>query len=393
MAESQPPKLPKAGTLAGNLGEPIKLKELQLNGVAAEAAKSGQELKVLTRFWTTSDDRVFHTIVEGLAGHLHHIANQAGYPIDLKKHGHVLLVIHPDNTGELWLDTAAVSLNIMIKRPVEAGSPIFEGDIADVRAMSFPLVEINEEDRVICVFREGWRFGLFFDFNPDQDLSIEDMERDLGTLHRTMKYRDLYEAISNQDVFDSLIAAGWFPFVEIMGKEFRNLASSCEAGFDLADQEKQIIEAFDENRIEQMFTRWIAKPHFAGKEKLLRSALRNYAESDSVAVLKIVLTEIEGILREAYRAKKGNSAKLEKLLEFAIESAENKSGSPNTLLLPTAFARYLKQNTFAYFDPNAGDATSGSRHAIGHGAAKTEAYTQVRALQSLLTLDQLAFYT
>jgi hypothetical protein len=389
MNESQLPKLPRAG----NLGEPIKLRELQLNGVSAEAVRTGRPMKMWTRFWTTSDDRMFHTIVEGLAGHLHHRANQAGHPVDLKKHGYVLLVIHPDNTGELWLDNAAVSLNVMVKRPVVAGSPVFESDIADVIAMSFPLVEINKEDRVVCIFREGWRFGLFFDFNPEENLSVENMERDLGTLLRTIKYRDLYEVISNQNVFDSLISAGWFPFVEIVGEEFYNLANSCKAGFDLVDQEKKIIEAFDESRIEQMFTRWLARPHFAGKEKLLRSALRNYAEGDSVAVLKIVLTEIEGILREAYRAKKGNSAKLGKLLEFAIASAESKSGSPDTLLLPTAFARYLKLNTFADFDPNTGDAKSGSRHAIGHGAAVAETYTQVRALQSLLTLDQLAFYT
>jgi hypothetical protein len=34
-----------------------------------------------------------------------------------------------------------------------------------------------------------------------------------------------------------------------------------------------------------------------------------------------------------------------------------------------------------------------ARHAVGHGAALAESYTLVRALQALLTLDQLAFYT
>ena len=49
--------------------------------------------------------------------------------------------------------------------------------------------------------------------------------------------------------------------------------------------------------------------------------------------------------------------------------------------------------TFANYDPDnhAGDA--GSRHAVGHGAANSESYTMIKALQVILTLDQLAFYT
>jgi hypothetical protein len=36
---------------------------------------------------------------------------------------------------------------------------------------------------------------------------------------------------------------------------------------------------------------------------------------------------------------------------------------------------------------------AGSRHAVGHGAAAADSYTDARALQALLTIDQLAFYT
>ncbi|MDP1948909.1 MAG: hypothetical protein Q8L77_15565 [Nitrospirota bacterium] len=37
--------------------------------------------------------------------------------------------------------------------------------------------------------------------------------------------------------------------------------------------------------------------------------------------------------------------------------------------------------------------TAGSRRAVGHGAAPRESYTMPRALQAILTLDQLDFYT
>jgi hypothetical protein len=384
---------PGPGMLAGNLGEPIKLTELQLNGVAGETGRGGQTIKVFTRLSLTSDDRLFHRVVEGLTGHIEDRVRAVEKNVNLTRSSYVLLVIHPDNTGELWLDTAAVSLNIMAKRPVVVGAAIFEADVADVVAMSFPLVAIGKEDRVVCVFREGWRFALFFDFNPGGELSIDRMERDLGTLYRRLKYRDLYDAIADESVFGRLTEAGWFPFVEILGREFRGLVSHCEAGFDLEEAETNLLAAFDTQRVETMFARWMAKTHFAGKERLLRSALNNFVSGDAVAALKIILTEIEGILSDAYRQIHGNSAKLETLLKFAVKSAENKAGQPDTLLLSAAFAHYLKSHTFAKFDPLTRTGKASSRHAVGHGQADADSYTQVRALQALLTLDQIAFYT
>ncbi|MDA9407016.1 hypothetical protein XH80_09895 [Bradyrhizobium sp. CCBAU 45384] len=395
MIESPPeqdqPRPP--GIMARNIADPIKLSGLQLHGVSAETARGGDTIKVYTRLSLTSDDKFFHRVAEGLSNHIEHIARQSGGAVNLKRADVVLLVVHPDDTGDLWLDTAAVALQIMTKRDMVAGAVVFEQDIADVIGMGFPLVPIGKEDRVVCMFREGWRFGLFFDFNPDADFSVEEMQRDLGTLHRRLKYRDLYDAIADQAVFSRLIAAGWFPFVEILGPEFGELLKFSEAGFELDEVEAKILAKFDSERIERMFSRWMAKAHFAGKERLLRSALKSFAEGDAVPVLKIALTEIEGILGDAYRKVYGKGARIKKLLEFAVASAEAKAGHPDTLLFPAAFAHYLRSHTFADFDPAARTGNASSRHAVGHGAAAPETYTMVRALQALLTLDQLAFYT
>ncbi|MDP3257875.1 MAG: hypothetical protein Q8S58_07355 [Bosea sp. (in: a-proteobacteria)] len=203
----------------------------------------------------------------------------------------------------------------------------------------------------------------------------------------------MYDAIADEYVFGRLIEAGWFPFVEILGREFRGLVTQCEAGFDLEEAEEKLLAAFDTQRVEAMFARWMAKPHFAGKERLLRSALNNFAAGDAIAVLKIVLTEIEGILRDAYMKNHGKSVKLDKLLQFAVDSAAQKAGQPDTLLFPEVFAVYLKSHAFANFDPLSRSGKASSRHAVGHGHADADSYTQIRALQALLTLDQLAFYT
>jgi hypothetical protein len=381
------------GTLAGNLGEPVKLAGLQLNGITAEAARRGETLKVWTRLSLTSDDHLFHRTAESFTDHIEQMARQAGFSVDLKRSDVILLVVHPDDTGDLWLDTAAVALQIMAKRDVMPGTALFENDIVDVTGMGFPLVPIGKHDRVVCIFREGWRFGLFFDFNPRHDFSVPDMQRDLGTLYRRLKYRDLYDAIADQAVFSRLVAAGWFPFVEILGREFQSLVDTSAAGFELDEVEAKILAVFDAQRIERMFTRWMGRPHFAGKEPVLRPAQKAFMAGEAVSVLKIALTEIEGILWDAYRKVHGRGAKITTLLEFAVASAEAKAGQPNTLLFPAAFADYLKSYTFANFDPAASPGSAGSRHAVGHGAAAAETYTMTRALQALLTLDQLAFYT
>ncbi|OZB53851.1 hypothetical protein H7691_04325 [Stenotrophomonas sp. CW117] len=154
------------------------------------------------------------------------------------------------------------------------------------------------------------------------------------------------------------------------------------------------MAAFDADRLGHLLKRWAAKPHFAAREALLREAVEAFTGQKPISVIKIILTEIEGILNDAHKATHdGQGAKIRDLLAFAQASAEQRTGGPDTLFLPAAFGRYLAAHTFANFDPMAGTGMAGSRHAVGHGAAAQDSYTMTRALQVILTLDQLAFYT
>lgn len=385
---------PVVGTVR-NMGEPLRFKDVEpLTGFSAEAAKGGDTLKVWTKLALTSDQSLFHRLVESVAGVVSYMAQRAGVAVNLHRADTVLLVLKPDNTAELWVDTAAVSLRCAVKREIKAGTAVFESDIADVTGMSFPCVEFGEKDKVLCIFREGWRFGFAFDMNPDGKLDLDGFITTLGTLHRELRYGHLYQAIADKALFERLVGSGWFPFVEIITGEFKELLQHGEAGFDLADIEPTIIAKFDEGRLQHMLKRWLAKPHFAAKSDLLKEAIDAFASSRPGTVIKILLTEIEGILNDAYRAAHGGQgAKLNELLAFAEASAAQRAGGSNTLFFPVAFGRYLAQNTFANFDPVASTGTAASRHAVGHGAAAQNSYTMSRALQAILTLDQLAFYT
>jgi hypothetical protein len=106
-AEAAPQRLP--GMVVGNLGDPIKLAGLKLNGVVAETALTGSVVKVWTRLALTSDEPLFYRVVENIASVIAHHGQVAGTPINLNRSNSVLLVIRPDNSADIWVDTAAAA--------------------------------------------------------------------------------------------------------------------------------------------------------------------------------------------------------------------------------------------------------------------------------------------
>jgi hypothetical protein len=235
-AAAAPP--PMVGTVR-NIGEPLRFANVEpLAGFSAGPAQGGQQVEVCFRLALTSDEPFFHRLVENFSGVIDYMAEKAGTAVNLRRANTVLLIFKPDNIAELWVDAAAIALQCTVKRALAANSVVFEDDIADVTGMSFPCVTIGEKDKVLCLFREGWSFGLAFDFNPGGQLDLERFQATLGTLHRRLCYRHLYAAVADASIFDKLMAVGWFPFVEIITTGFRDLTQYAKAGFDIAEIEK-----------------------------------------------------------------------------------------------------------------------------------------------------------
>ena len=82
---------------------------------------------------------------------------------------------------------------------------------------------------------------------------------------------------------------------------------------------------------------------------------------------------------------------MQKLIDRLIEVGERGVEDDRSLLLPQYFSSYLVENIFKEFDPTTGEVDL-SRHTALHGVALGEDYKPERALQALLTLDQIYFY-
>lgn len=377
-----------------NSSDHIALEQVEICGVASKYVEAGEMLPVWTKNVLTSDDQQFHEIMEQLNLSIIKMTEDAGSKASIRNASTVLLVIKPDQTAKLWIDTLNVTLRARLKSPVRAGEQIYDKQVADVLSLQFLDVDLAPEDGVVFMFREGWRFALFFDFNPEKKLNVPEFYATLGALYRHLKYRETYDAVTNSDTLKQLFLQGWFPFVELSTSEFMSLVYPLEAGKTLGNAETTLIESFDRERIERMFSRWQTKAHFADKEAILRSAIESYLRKDPIATLKTLMTEIEGVLASAHQKIHGSSPqKTDKLLKFASQQGTQMAKGSGTLYFPEEFGRFLKDSSFQNYRADSVEARASSRHAVGHGGAAPDTYTMAHALQAILILDQIAFYT
>ena len=97
-------------------------------------------------------------------------------------------------------------------------------------------------------------------------------------------------------------------------------------------------------------------------------------------------------MRSLYYQDSGERTRnIQKLIDRLIEVGERNTEDDQSLLLPQYFLNYLTESIFKEFDPTTGEVDL-SRHSALHGVALGEDYKPERALQALLTLDQIYFY-
>jgi len=359
-----------------------------IGGFSLTNVEKGHYFWLLTRATTNSDEPEFHKYIEPLSNPFFNkvgVFRNAVYQF--------LILMHNDLSADLYINDFLIAIDIMLKRDVKKFEVIKNSDIADIRRLKFPNIEIVKTDKVIYCFKVGWKFGLFFDLG--RELDIDAMELDLGTAYRYLSFQYVYEVLENEAQFEEMIKDGWFPFIEIIGSEYRSLSEAYQNKFHFDERIDKIVGNFDKARIERIINKWWMKQIFGDKRGILQAGINAFLRGDSegyINCINTLLPQVEGIIRFQYFADIGKSrVKGKKLLSYLIEKGKGKSGSGYSLLLPLPFLKYLNDVIFSDFDLETGKVNL-SRHSSSHGVAKAEDYTKTKALQAILVLDQIYFY-
>lgn len=358
-------------------------------GFAVSNAKKGDETEILTKGIFVSDQPEFYKYTEQIANLF---LTQAGFFIDGVCQ--FLLLVHKDLSVDIYVNDFPVFAEMRVKKATEKGQPIGINNIADIKQIKFDGIDVKEDDKIAYCFKIGWKFGLYFNFDPKRKLEIEKLQREIGSLYRYLQFQHIYKTLENEKMFEDLQQDGWFPFIEILGQPFKELEAMYLNKFDLENKIKSLVDSFDEGRIKSISERWWSKIEFSDKKTLIEAGLAAYYMNDKngfINCIKTLTSEIEGIVRLQYFGETNKSkATFKELIKHIVDKGKAKS-SEDSLFLPLHFLEYLEKVFFADFDLSSGKVEL-SRHSSCHGVAKEEDYRKIKALQTILVLDQLFFY-
>ena len=341
----------------------------------------------------TSDSPEFYKYIDQISDIYF---NAPGFSKNISNIHCFLILIHDDRSIDIYINDFTVAVQLRLKGDLE-GSLIKKDDIADIQKLGFPQIEIQDSDTVICCLKVGWKFLLYCDLlSEGRKLDIASMRTELGRLYRYLCFQEVYQTLETETCFKEMVADGWFPFIEVLGKDYEELATIYQDGKSACDHVvKTLLDRFDESRLRGMTDKWWGNPLFQKKRKLLQAGVDAFlggTESDYINCIKNLYTEIEGIMRAlCFKDTQKRERSTQKLIEYLITAGEHAVEDDHSLLLPRFFSVYLTECIFKHFDLTT-DMVDLSRHSIAHGAAEGKDYTSERALQGILTLDQIYFY-
>lgn len=349
----------------------------------------------------TSDDPAFYKLMEQISSAYF---SSAECSVNVSGIHGFLILVHSDLSADIYINDFLVATKVRFKRSLknlELGTPIRHSDIADICELSFPDINIQDSDSVVCCLKVGWKFLLYFDSRGrrGQKVDVASMFTVLGDLYRYLSFQEVYDPLESETHFKGMVDDGWFPFAEILGADYERLAAAYKDGKSAADHEsKMLLDKFDESRIKGMVDKWWEKPLFEKKRQSLQAGVDAFlrgTKGDHINCIKNLYSEIEGIMHALYFEDSGGGTRsTQKLIDRLIVVGKRTVDAENSLLFPQYFLEYLTGSIFKEFDlaNSAGSTTELSRHSASHGVAEVDVYTPARALQALLTLDQIYFY-
>ena len=182
----------------------------------------------------------------------------------------------------------------------------------------------------------------------------------------------------------------WFPFERILGKDFDNLHNNITkpSNVNLDLPYLSIINTFDNHKINEMIFDWKQTEIFP--YKLLEIGLKHYQNQDPVSSIHILIPYIESIVRHTLNSKSKSIRQSEISEKISDDLGKRLHATDNDSLYIKGFKAYLENTWFSSFSNNERLCTM-SRNTISHGINQYEEYTMEKALQLILTIDQLYY--
>ena len=267
---------------------------------------SDERVNVKVSLGLTSDDPAFYKFIGQISSTYF---GSEGCSVNVGNIHSFLILVHGDLSADIYINDFPVETKVRFKRSsksFELGTQIKHSDIADICELGFPDIDIQDSDSVVCCLKVGWKFLLYFDFrNPHrQKADVSSIFTVIGDLYRYLSFQEVYDTLESENHFQEMVDAGWFPFVEILGRDYEKLAASYENGRPASDHDvKGLLEKFDEARVKGMTEKWWEKPLFQKKQGILQAGIDAFlqgTESGYINCIKNLYMEIEGIMQVLY---------------------------------------------------------------------------------------------
>lgn len=370
----------------------FKIMDMPSIGVALSEAENNK-VKVLQRgFLLEHDSNIFSTALSEFQKlYLNHFFNEMN--IDMSGIGNFVIQISPDNEVHVEINTPLKG-SILAKGPskqkIKKGDPVTKNQIADIKELEMPYIEIKENWGKIVFFSVNSKRGLYLDLTPldvNSDFFSYPLEKPLAQLYTYLTFPELIETFPK--IQKKLIKRGWFPFIHLLGTDFERLSSAIEKKLKIDEIEKEIIDSFDDEYILSLVDEWMKNPLFQthkSHEDIIRRGIDRYLNNDYISAIHILIPRIEGLLRYLYAETSSKNASFSDLREMLKNIGSKKDSN---LILPFDFDEYLKSFYFKGFTVYNKDVKV-SRMSIAHGVAID--YSKKSAFQAIMILDQLSYY-
>lgn len=355
-----------------------------------EAAGDGEEVNC-TRAGVLYpwDGEIFYTVLDSLL--------EGAIGMSLASRGlHPYAVPHllvwqskPDEMIVVPAQSLEVRMQVLALGNIQKGTALQEADIGRIVSLEFPGFEIPKTGTFAFLTSFGSRKALAFDFRAAPmhlDKRAPAFRQLACRAMNGLRFR--HQMQTSAEVWDKMVAKGWYFFMRLGPRHVANLTSCFSTGKNIAGIEASIVKAFSVEHVQKMMADWWDTPYMAEHRRWIEHGVHEYCQGDLISAVSVLVPRVEGVLRSILKARGVSApgshlALLKKVRQYLLDKDIPIGG-----FFAERFVDYLDRYTLGKLDFTQAQIPF-SRHSLSHGVADADLVSAVRALQVILTLDEI----